>query len=85
MINDAETKRYTINKTNKLWKKCKLLGSLLDTDKEIKKRKSLAIEVPTTLNTVSKPNILQQSTKWNKKALVYGQEKYLRPRKPKTT
>ena len=34
------------------WKKCKLLGSLLDTEKDINRRKILAIDAFKTLNTI---------------------------------
>ena len=37
-----KTERYTIDKSNNEWKKCKLLGSFLDTCEEVKRRKVLA-------------------------------------------
>ena len=37
-INDTKTERYTINRNNNSWKKCKLLGSLLDRRRNQKKK-----------------------------------------------
>ena len=43
-INEAKTEEYKIERNgNEDWRNCKLLGSLLDTDKDITRRKSLAI------------------------------------------
>ena len=42
MINASKTEEYEIiRKGNEKWKKCKLLGSLLDTEKDIHRRKLL--------------------------------------------
>ena len=62
-INDTKTERYTINRNNNSWKKCKLLGSLLDTDEEIKRRKSLAINAGNNLEHLFKNKHLTTSTK----------------------
>ena len=42
-INVDKTEEYTVNKNTNDWRKCKLLGSILDTDGDIKRRKGLAI------------------------------------------
>ena len=45
IINEDKTELYTISKTSdESWKKCKLLGTYLDTKEDIKRRKSLAIK-----------------------------------------
>ena len=43
-INLSKTEEYIVNRENKdgLWKKCKYLGTLLDTEEDIIKRKSSA-------------------------------------------
>ena len=44
VINESKTEEYEIiRQGNGKWKKCKLLGSLLDTEKDINRRKILAI------------------------------------------
>ena len=45
-INKTKTEEYKISRVNcdNGWKKCKFLGSLLDTDNDIKRRKSLSID-----------------------------------------
>ena len=48
-VNDTKTERFVISKRNDKWKKCKLLGSLLDTEEEIKRRKALAINAANNL------------------------------------
>ena len=43
-INETKTEEYAITRNgDDSWKKCRLLGSLLDTQNDIKRRKSLAI------------------------------------------
>ena len=43
-INESKTVEYKISKVgNEKWKKCKILGSLLDTNDDIKRRKQLAM------------------------------------------
>ena len=45
IINQDKTEQYEISKTSSdEWKKCKLLGTYLDTTEEIKRRKGLAID-----------------------------------------
>ena len=51
-INNDKTEEYKINRTSNTWKKCKLLGSLLDTEEDIKRRKSLAISSAIKLNFI---------------------------------
>ena len=62
-INDTKTERYTINRNDNSWKKCKLLGSLLDTDEEIKRRKSLGINAANNLEHLFKNKHLTTATK----------------------
>ena len=52
VINESMTEYYEIiRQRNEKWKKRKLLGSLLDTEKDINRRKILAIDAFKTLNT----------------------------------
>ena len=49
-INETKTEQYTIKRDgDNDWKRCKLLGTLLDTEEDIKRRKGLAIS---TINTM---------------------------------
>ena len=50
-INESKTEEYTIKSANcnKRWRDCKLLGSLLDTQNDIKGRKLLAINAANNL------------------------------------
>ena len=50
-INEAKTEEYTIKRANcdNRWRDCKLLGSLLDTQNDIKRRKVLAINAANKL------------------------------------
>ena len=45
-INETKTENYIICRQNcdNAWKECKLLGSLLDTELDIKRRKELAVD-----------------------------------------
>ena len=43
-VNVGKTEEFVIDKQHHDWKKCKLLGSLLDTEEDIKRRKGLAID-----------------------------------------
>ena len=53
MINESKTEDYEIiRQGNEKSKNCKLLGSLLDTEKDINRRKILAIDAFKTLNTI---------------------------------
>ena len=50
---NSKTEEYEIiRQGNEKWKKCKLLESLLDTEKEINRRKILAIDAFKTLNKI---------------------------------
>ena len=43
-VNKRKTKEYTIKRNRQTdWKRCKYLGSLLDTEEDIKRRKALAV------------------------------------------
>ena len=50
-INESKTEEYTIKRANydNPWRDCKLLGSLPDTQNDIKRRKVLAINVANKL------------------------------------
>ena len=65
-INQEKTEEYEISRTNpnKEWKKCKLLGSLLDTKADIKRRrKGLAIDSSKKLTYIFKSKNIWISTK----------------------
>ena len=64
MINHDKTEKYEISRTSDTsWKKCKLLGTLLDTSQDIKRRKGLAIDAAKTLKHVFKGKKVWTSTK----------------------
>ena len=74
MLNEAELienkdkrEEYVVNpyqeEREKTWKKCKCLGTLLDTEEDINRRKSLALGVKTTLKSLFKSRRLNQCTK----------------------
>ena len=51
VINESKTEEFEIiGHGNEKWKKCKLLGSLLDTENDINRRQILAIDAFKTLN-----------------------------------
>ena len=53
VINESKTEEHEIiRQGNEKWKKCKLLESLLDTEKDINRRKILAIDAFKTLNKI---------------------------------
>ena len=52
-MNKSKTEEYNIDqKGNEAWKECKILGSLLDTEKDINRRKILAINACKTFNSI---------------------------------
>lgn len=51
-INNIKTRKYTINSKTHTWKKCKLLGTMLDTREDIKRRKTLAINAAKNLSNL---------------------------------
>ena len=52
-VNTTKTEKYEISRiSDNSWKKCKLLGSLLDTKEDIKRRKGLAIDSMKTLENI---------------------------------
>ena len=53
-VNKNETENYIISRQNHQWKKCKLLGTLLDTEEEERRRKILAINAANNLCHFSK-------------------------------
>ena len=66
LINESKTEEYTIrnkNSCNLKWKTCKLLGCLLDSESDIKRRKSLAINAAIKLTKIFENNKISISTK----------------------
>ena len=52
-VNTTKTEKYEISRiSDNSWKKCKLLGSLLDTKEDIKRRKGPAIDSMKTLENI---------------------------------
>ena len=61
-ISESKTEEYNIEqKGNEAWKECKVLGSLLGTEKDINRRKILPIDPYKTLNSIfsSKKNSIK--------------------------
>ena len=52
MINDSKTEQFHITKKNNKWTKCKLLGSFIDTETDIKYRKSLLLNAAKNLKDI---------------------------------
>ena len=44
IVNTEKTDEYTVNRNSNDWKKCKMLGTILETGNDIKRRKGLAID-----------------------------------------
>ena len=64
IINHDKTEQYTISKTTEpSWKKCKLLGTCLDTSEDIKRRKVLAIDAAKNLKPLFKNRKIWRTTK----------------------
>ena len=62
-INQEKTEEYTISKTRNEWRKCKFLGSLLDTSEDIKRRKMLAINAANKISAIFENKRLTIKTK----------------------
>ena len=63
-INHSKTEEYDIKREgDEKWKKCKLLGSCLDTTKDIERRKGLAIAAYNKLEKFFKSRTVSQNTK----------------------
>ena len=62
-INESKTEEYEINKNSHDWKKCKYLGSMLDTSEDIKRRKTLAIRSANNLTLIFNNKHLTIKTK----------------------
>ena len=62
-INNSKTEKFIINRNNDQWKKCRLLGTLLDTSEEIKRRKALTINAANNLSHFFNNNKLTIMTK----------------------
>ena len=68
-INETKTENYIISRQNcdNVWKECKLLGSLLDTELDIKRRKGLAVDAARKLQYIFR----NTKTKYKNKNLTY--------------
>ena len=64
-INISKTEEYKISRINcdNSWKSCKLLGSILDTENDINRRKGLTIDALHKLNYIFNSNKLSKKTK----------------------
>ena len=63
-VNDAKTDKYEVKGNgNEEWKKCKYVGSLLDTEHDIIRRKQLANNTYNNLKDVFKSKKVTQETK----------------------
>ena len=64
IINESKTEEYSISKTsNPEWKKCKILGTILDTEKDINRRKILAIDALKCITDITKSSKISESLK----------------------
>ena len=63
ILNKKKTEEYTINTKNHEWKKCKFLGSYIDTEKDITNRKVKAIDTANDLQHIFNNNKLSMQTK----------------------
>ena len=53
IMNEQKTEEFTIKRNGKeTWKKYKLLGTLLDTEEDVKRRKVLAMNVVNSMNKI---------------------------------
>ena len=63
-INKDKTEEYTIGlEGEERWKQCKILGSLLDTEKDINKRKGLGIDAYKTMEYIFKSKYISTELK----------------------
>ena len=63
-INESKTERYHIQRGGKdAWKKCKYLGSLLDTEEDIKRRKELTINSCKTFEFIFSSRYVSEKVK----------------------
>ena len=63
-VNKSKTEECTIKRNGQTdWKRCKYLGSLLDTEEDIKKRKTLAITTYTKLKNILESKSTSMTTK----------------------
>ena len=63
IINEEKTEEYIISKHHNEWKDCKLLGSKLDTIKDIERRKCLTINTMKQLKSLFQNNRLSEEMK----------------------
>ena len=53
IMNEEKTEEFTIKRYGiETWKKCKLLGTLLDTEEDVKRRKVLAMNVVNSMKEI---------------------------------
>ena len=63
-VNHSKTEEYTVSiDGDDEWKTCKVIGSLLDTEKDIKRRHGLAVSAYNKLEKAFKSRTLTQKTK----------------------
>ena len=62
-INNEKTEEFTASRENSSWKKCKLLGSILDTENDLNRRMILAIETSKQLNYIFKSRKISTQVK----------------------
>ena len=60
IINETKTEEHVISRQDDEWKKCKLLGTLLDTENDIDRRKGLAIIAINNLKSIFEEKISLQ-------------------------
>ena len=61
-VNNTKTEGYVINRENSNWKNCKLLGSLLDTVEDMKRRKTLVITAANNIEHIFKNKRITQTS-----------------------
>ena len=52
IMNEEKTEEFTIKRNREEWKTCKLLGTLLDTEEDVKRRKVLAMNVMNSMKEI---------------------------------
>ena len=62
-VNKDKTEKYIINRNQNEWRKCKLLGTILDSKEDMKRRKILAITAANNLNHLFDNDKLTLATK----------------------
>ena len=66
-VNESKTERYHIQKGEDVWKKCKYLASLINTEKNIKRRKGLTTDSYKTIESIFSSNHVSEKVN-----MIYG-------------